>query len=136
MKNDQTLIVRQHKRHELSMPAVLTVDGGMVRFSPEAGIAASGLAATVSDLSAGGAALRCGHFLPRKTILKVAILNERGERSHPLLEARLRVQRVQMIDRRPTYALGCAFVDLDDGLRQRIEQVLTNIRAGDGGSPA
>ena len=127
MKSEQSLIVRQHQRHDLSMPAILTLEDA-VRFSPEAGVAASGLSATVTDMSAGGIALRCGHFLPRRCVLRVAILNDQAERSRPLVEARVRVQRVQMIDRRPTYAVGCAFTEADDALRARIESLLVEAR--------
>jgi len=62
-------------------------------------------------------------FVPRRSILAVRILAP-TEAIQPLVELALRVQRVQMTDRRPAYLIGGAFENLLPDQRQVLQSII------------
>lgn len=69
----------------------------------------------VVDVSPGGVGVRLPIFLPKRTLIRLraaapgAAIGPAGEIDEPLLETICRVQRIDMIDRTPSYELGAAF---------------------------
>lgn len=125
MPSDFGLTVRRHERHALSLSALVSIGahpapliggedfgGGRVRFSPESGVSETGMRATIVDVGAGGVGFRSAHFLPRGAVLRVRILSEgTGASPQVPMDATVRVQRVTMLDRGPTYLYGTSFIE-------------------------
>lgn len=137
MPNDFGLTVRRHERHQLALPGLVSVSsqpapaigagdfrGGRLRFSPESGVKESGFPATVVDLGAGGLGFTSTHFLPRGALLRVRVLAEGGARSTTRLDVHVRVQRVTMIDRKPTYLFGVSFIEPNDGVLAAVQTLV------------
>lgn len=112
MEGDAALMVRRTVRHDVVLSATIAVapeHATTVRFSPAAGGRDGWLEVDVVDFSGGGVGLVTSVLLPRLTLLIVRVPNPGG--GPPLLEARCRVQRVSMTDRRPAYLIGTSFED-------------------------
>ncbi len=137
MPSDFGLTVRRHERHQLSLAGLVGVGqhpapaigvdgfvGGRLRFSPESGVSESGFPVTVVDLGAGGLGFTCAHFVPRGAILRVRVLGENGSHADLRLDATVRVQRVTMTDRKPTYLFGTSFVNPSAALQGRIKALI------------
>lgn len=137
MPSDFGLTVRRHERHLLSLPAVVAVAsppvpaigvegfaGGRLRFSPESGVSDNGSPAIVVDLGAGGLGFTSSNFLPRGALLRVRILGEGGSHANLRLDATVRVQRVTMTDRKPTYLFGTSFVDATPALLNAVNDLV------------
>lgn len=124
MPAESGLIIRRHERHELGLAAEVTLEGASaehVRFSSASG-ATDHVRAVVADLGEGGMGLRTTVFVPRRCLLRVRV---RGEGAPGVaLEATVRVQRVAMTDRAPTYLLGCSFVGADEAVRRAVARLL------------
>jgi hypothetical protein len=137
MPSDFGLTVRRHERHLLSLSALVGVAsnpvpaigvegfvGGRLRFSPESGVSDSGGPAKVVDLGAGGVGFTSTNFLPRGALLRVRILGEGGSHAKLRLDATVRVQRVTMTDRKPTYLYGTSFVDTSPTLLDEVNDLI------------
>jgi c-di-GMP-binding flagellar brake protein YcgR len=119
--------VRQFERHELENAATLRLHVDpehQLQFSTNAD-AAQGVPADLADLSAGGMGLRTKHFLPRGCTIKVSIETSRGL----IFNTRVRVQRVRMTDRDPTYMLGTKFDAEHKPTAEQMEALLADNRA-------
>jgi len=106
------LVVRQHERHTCSFPARGGIDAAQAE---QVGIAvqlagggAGETACTLTDVSHGGLGLRSAIFLPKTTRLQLHVDLADGQ---PPVHLALKVMRVAMVDRAPTYYLGTSFVD-------------------------
>lgn len=146
MAADYGLTVRRHERHSIALDALLNVVAGgsggpgaglnagtgAVRFSAESGVGEIGANARVVDLGAGGMGLSVSVFLPRGCMLRVRVLGAGGQISSPRLETMVRVQRVTMTDRRPTYLLGTSFADSTPSLQKKVAEILAEIAAQGG----
>jgi hypothetical protein len=109
VEQPDSLIVRKHSRLDVSLRCKVAIDEehkSLVRFTS----AGHGgwIDADVVDLSAGGLAFIAGVFIPKRCRVNVRILPA-DEAIEPLLEISIRVQRVQMTDRRPAYLIGGSF---------------------------
>ena len=139
MPSDFGLTVRRHERHLLSLPALVGVAsqpapvpaigvegflGGRLRFSPESGVSDTGAPAVVVDLGAGGLGFTSANFLPRGALLRVRVLGEGGSHANLRLDAAVRVQRVTMTDRKPTYLFGTSFVDATPALLDAVKELV------------
>ncbi len=137
MPSDFGLTVRRHERHLLSLSALVGVAsnpvpaigvegfvGGRLRFSPESGVSDSGAPAKVVDLGAGGVGFTSTNFLPRGALLRVRVLGEGGSHANLRLDATVRVQRVTMTDRKPTYLYGTSFVDMAPNLLDAVNDLV------------
>lgn len=138
MPSDFGLTVRRHERHALSLASTIVVashpqprigdaefSGGALKFSAESGVGDHGAAATVVDLGAGGIGALTKVFYPRGAILRVRVLDDRGSASTPDLDVLVRVQRIAMVDRAPTYLLGTSFVDPGPSLAESVQRVVS-----------
>ncbi|MBU6413027.1 MAG: PilZ domain-containing protein [Planctomycetes bacterium] len=109
MEQSDSLIVRRHSRLDVSLRCKIAIDQehrALVRFTS----AGHGgwIDADVVDLSSGGLAFMTGVFIPKRCRVNVRIVAA-DEALAPLIEIAVRVQRVQMTDRRPAYLIGGSF---------------------------
>lgn len=138
MPSDFGLTVRRHERHQLALPGMVSVSlqpapaigvegfrGGRLRFSPESGVNESGFPAKVVDLGAGGLGFTSPHFLPRGALLRVRVLSEGGTQGVNRLDVNVRVQRVTMIDRKPTYLFGVSFIEPSAGVLASVQALIS-----------
>jgi hypothetical protein len=80
------------------------------------------------DLSMGGAGLRSPLFFPLTTKLVLTITPPEGLGDDPV-QVGLKVQRVIMLDRTPTYYLGTAFEGLTPKQSELISAMLADLKA-------
>lgn len=109
MEQADTLIVRRHSRMDVSLRCKVSIDDehkGLVRFTS----AGHGgwIDADVVDMSSGGLAFIVGAFIPKRCKVNVRILSA-ADAVSPILDIAIRIQRVQMTDRRPAYLIGGSF---------------------------
>ncbi|MFT3686435.1 MAG: PilZ domain-containing protein [Phycisphaerales bacterium] len=122
------LVVRQHERLTCALAAEATVapeHQGPIALSPLAADASGKFAPTVTDISRGGIGLRTKVFLPKQARLSVTITDPAVGTP---ITATVRVQRVVMTDRTPTYDIGTAFVDPSAALLQAVAAAAGKIR--------
>ncbi len=124
MTTQEPLAIRRHSRLDVSLRGKFMIAPeykSIVRFT------ASGpggwLDADIIDLSEGGLAFMSTVFVPRRSIIVVRVLGP-TESITPLVELSLRVQRVQMTDRRPAYLIGGAFENLTPEHRQALHTIV------------
>lgn len=127
------LTVRHAKRHVIALPCELSVAPAhqkLVQFSPQSGSARGVISATLVDASAGGVGASSPLFVPRMTLVLVRALLP-SDRDTPIFEAVMRLQRVVMTDRTPTYLLGLAFEHHDVASVEHAQRFLARLEAGD-----
>ncbi len=121
----QGLRVRFAKRHDVALESELWIDShhvDQVHFSPAAGDRAR---AVLVDVSHGGVGIVSTMFVPRGSLLHFRALDPIDDNKPPLLEARFRVRRSRMTDRRPGYLLGGTFEDDRADFDERLMRFLT-----------
>jgi hypothetical protein len=135
-QNDNNLVVRQHERLSCGLHAEVFVaeEHAEKLVLTAAATGAGGIVpAIVSDLSHGGLGLRCKVFFPKGVRLVVRVLDaEPGVGVFPnvLMQAIIRVQRVQMSDRKPTYYTGGSFVSEGEEFAQCVNRLMHRVREG------
>ena len=134
------LTVRQHEREGIQVPVELIVGGpsaAQVRFSPSSNArAANTIRGEAVDVSSGGMGLRCRHFVARmcEGLLRVYApgASRTGDDSSAegelMFEQKIKVRRVTLIGREPTYSLGVAFVDPTPDLDRRIDELFSRLQ--------
>lgn len=128
MTEENDLMVRRFERHELVLPAILSVapeHQSLVRFNPSICERDGWIPATLADISPGGLGLITGVFIPRMSLVRVRIL--RGQDERQVLDVKVRMQRICMTDRRPAYLLGTAFVELNDEQKGVIQSITSEL---------
>ena len=128
MSVEKDLMVRRHERHELVLPAILSVapeHKSLVRFNPSICERDGWVPATLTDISPGGLGLITHVFIPRMSLVRVRIMRGEGERQ--VLDVKVRLQRVCMTDRRPAYLLGTAFFELSDEQRSVVQAITAEL---------
>lgn len=140
------LTVRQYEREHVRLPIELTIcseHSAQVRFSQSSSAAGQhkikGLAV---DLSPGGMGIQSRQFIPRMsegTIrLYEPVAGGEGAVNDPaptklLFEHRVKVRRVYLQDREPTYAIGLAFISPQPGIEKTIVSLLERFASAPGG---
>lgn len=107
----ESLVVRQHERVSCALAAEIGVSADhaeKVVLSRSVADANGRVNATATDVSRGGMGLRSGTFFPKHGLLTVKVKECPG-RGAGEWEATVRVERVCMVDRGPTYYLGTSF---------------------------
>ncbi|MBL8758176.1 MAG: hypothetical protein JNK35_07090 [Phycisphaerae bacterium] len=141
---DQTgqLAVRQHERLQCRLRAWVSVAGESAeRVVIGGGEAAAGsasgggggvgnggareIACEMIDCSAGGLGLRCGVFLPKACRVVVRVETGGGG----AIEVGGRVQRVAMVDRKPTYYFGASLTGEGPEHQRRMAGLMEAARA-------
>lgn len=127
MASEQGLTVRHSQRHEVALEAEVRIaseHSGHVRLAPASGVRGDRLAVTIVDISAGGLGVMSNVFLPRACLVEIRAADPKNPHGPPMLETAARVQRVTMVDRRPGYLIGLAFVRRDDALEDALDRLL------------
>lgn len=117
------LVVRQHERYRCAVSAELVVASGSeraVRLSASARGTTGSVAATLADCSRGGLGLVTKAYFPPTCLVVVRV----RDGQEPVLEFTVRVQRVRMQDRSPTYYVGAAFEEDGAGHAERVAEFL------------
>ncbi len=144
MSSQSGLRVRQHHRREIELPVEFVVAEeyrDQVRFSAQSSaIDDHTLRGTSVDISPGGMGFMCRQFLPRQCegLLRVFDPMPVGMRADgtPILEVafeqRVKVRRVQMTSREPTYFIGVSFADPDNVDPDIGDRIMLLKQAGEG----
>ncbi len=126
---NEPLVIRQHERYTCRLDAQLSVEAAhadKVVYSRAAADADGIVPVTAVDVSSGGMGIETTTFIPRTCVLRVRIGG--GEEPGEGVETSVRVQRVLMTDRKPTYYVGTAFVDSGPAHEQRVSQLISLAR--------
>lgn len=127
---DSGLIVRRSVRYEISMPGRLRVashHADALGFAKGVCGENRWIDVSIIDFAAGGLGFILEVFLPRNVDLELEIPSFLPGDEGTLLSCTVRVQRVQMTDRRPAYKVGAAFVDTNDRVTNEIEAMLDRL---------
>lgn len=122
---DSGLIVRRSVRFEISLPARMRIaahHADAISFAKGVCGENRWIDISVIDFAEGGLGFMTDVFLPRQVDLEIEIPSGSGEEIY--LNCQLRVQRVQMTDRRPGYKIGGAFINLVPETEAQIESML------------
>lgn len=122
---DSGLIVRRSVRFEISLPARMRIaahHADAISFAKGVCGENRWIDISVIDFAEGGLGFMTDVFLPRQVDLEIEIPSGSGEEVY--LNCQLRVQRVQMTDRRPGYKIGGAFINLVPETEAQIESML------------
>lgn len=118
------LAVRHHTRYLCDLPVRL----GIAAVSAPAVRLASAIdgrvPAQLVDLSKGGVGLRTGMFFPIDCCLTVVLAGH----DCPPLEATVRIRRIGMTDRKPTYYIGASFENPSAATQAEIGRLLQWLR--------
>ena len=123
------LAVRGSARYECSLDAQLAVGSEHARLvKPDKSAPGAGgpVRAVVVDLSLGGAGFRSPLFFPRTARVSMTLI---PPGKTVAIVAELRVRRVMMLDRAPTYYIGAGFEGLTPEQSQAILEVLAHLKA-------
>ena len=110
----QDLTVRQHARYPCNFTAQVAIAASCtdkVRLSRAVGSTATGLTATVIDVSHAGVGLSSKVYLPIGCVLNMTI--HPADNGPPMVVVST-IARVIMIDRTPTYQLGTLLESVDE----------------------
>lgn len=119
--------VRQHQRYVCNMAAATRFDEGDARrlkLSPEASTSATAMACQLIDASRGGVGFSSRVYLPPSLRLIVSL-----KVAGIMQEVKVRVQRVRMLDRTPTYYIGTSFVGTGEEHTRVVESLLSQCAA-------
>jgi len=117
-----SLTVRQNRRREIAIAAHVSVaakHAEIVRLSPGAATRAGWFDATVVDASEGGLGFVGELFVPKGCLVSIDIRNPLNT-EESLLNAQMRIKRLQMIDRRPGYLVGGIYEQNTDDFISRL----------------
>lgn len=132
------LTVRQHKRESIDLPVQFIVDEthrAQVRFTVSStAVNQNTIQGIATDLSKGGLGMESLLFLPRLCEGVIRIFHRTDDdlnpktiqESMPVIEARVKVQRVVLSSHEPTYAIGMSFLDPPPDLHERISKLCVN----------
>jgi hypothetical protein len=123
-----SLIVRQFERVRCALPAESSITTEHSKTVVLSAMAADGngtFPVTVVDISKGGLGLKSTVFIPKLARLSVIIADPQGREAATLVN--IRIQRVVMIDRTPTYELGGPFLDPTPQLASQIAALINRV---------
>jgi hypothetical protein len=125
MSSTADLSVRQHERHPCDVAAGMLVSGQSVDAVKLVKTGAGGAPGRVVDFSRGGLGLSSTVYFPLTCHLRVSIPDNAGGS----IKIDLRVQRVAMLDRTPTYYIGTSFDATTPEQQKAVAGVLAHFRA-------
>lgn len=124
------LIVRRSVRFEISLPAKIRV----ASYHAESLNFAKGICGEdrwievdLIDFASGGLGFITHVYFPRNVDIELQLPDFEDPSRPSLLNCFMRVQRVQMTDRRPAYQIGCSFIELNDAANQQIDGLLNRL---------
>lgn len=135
MKQTSTLTTRRHVRESISLSVELSICAEhrtQVKFSSSSSAREPHVVeGRAIDISSGGMGIACSQFLPRMCEGSVRIFDKTpigtARDGTPIydiaFEHRVKVRRVYLTGREPSYSLGVAFVDPEPDLARRITEL-------------
>lgn len=129
-QNSNDLSVRQYKRYQCDLASLVRIDdadAAAVQFSPMASASPRSVESRVTDTSHGGLGLSSAVYIPPGTRL-VVVLGTGQSAS----EFQVRVQRVRMTDRKPTFYIGTAFSGTSAEQSANVEALLARCAQAEG----
>jgi len=126
--------VRQHQRYQCNIAAAVRfdeADARRVKLSPEASTSATTVACQLIDASRGGVGFSSKVYLPPSIRLVVSL-----KVSGIVQEVRVKVQRVRMLDRTPSYYIGTSFIGTSEEHGRVVEALLAECAQMEGKASA
>ncbi len=130
MSQDRGLIIRHAQRHEIALPCELVMavaHESAVRLSAKVSLVNGRVGATLVDASAGGLGVLSEVFFPKQSLVDLRVLRAGDSSASPIFETTLRVKRVVMTDRQPTYLIGLSFEHHDEPSMRRVQEFLASL---------
>ena len=124
---DSGLIVRRSVRFEISLPARMRVaahHADALSFAKGVCDEDRWIDVNIIDFAEGGLGFMAEVFVPRQVDLEIQVPSQEGSEKQIYLSCQIRVQRVQMTDRRPGYKVGGEFINLTPEVESQIEKML------------
>lgn len=125
------LVVRRTERFEISLPARVRVamhHMDSVQFAKGVTDSDRWIDIEVTDFGLGGVGFVSDLILPRELDLELEIFDIGDQSDQVMMSCQMKVRRVQMIDRRPAYLLGCAFGTIDEETQSGIDLLITRLQ--------
>ncbi len=121
------LIVRRTERFEISLPSKVRV--GMqhldqVQFAKGVVDEHRWMVVELVDFAEGGIGFVSDTFFARGLHLEIAVPGFGAHAGETMLRCEMQVKRVQMTDRRPSYLVGCAFVNVEEDTQSAIDRLI------------
>lgn len=136
--NGDQLVIRQHERFHCRLDAHARVPDDLhehVALARTVGDGTGNIDVVISDCSRGGLGLQSHIFIPRGCRLKVRLKNTAPDSTDPI-EVLVRVQRVTMTDRAPTYYVGVSFVGTSPAHEKAVAALFEVAKSGQVAPPA
>lgn len=135
----ESLVVRTHQRVRCTLAGhaeIATEHASLIVLSTNAVDSAGALPGSIVDVSRGGFAFRTKVYLPKQARLVITITDPLAadEEFRPARSAQVKVMRVVMVDRAPTYELGTAFVGASPAQIEATSRLIAHIIAAQGGA--
>jgi hypothetical protein len=127
MSENPGLVIRRHRRHDIALDAEVSIapeHAQAVRFAPAVGGRRGQISTVLVDVSSGGLGVISTVFIPRGALAFIRVRNPAMPDAPPVLDAKVRVQRVTMTDRRPGYLIGASFADTSADFVQQFERFM------------
>ena len=125
------LVVRRTERFEMSLPARIRVAMQhleSVQFAKGVTDDDRWIGIDITDFGLGGVGFVTDLILPRSLDLELQIYDS-GDRSDEIMvSCQMQVRRVQMVDRRPAYLLGCAFGEIDEETQSGLDSLIERLQ--------
>jgi hypothetical protein len=124
------LIVRRSARFEISLPARMRVaayHADVLGFAKGVCGQDRWIDINVIDFGGGGLGFMAEVYLPRLVDLEIEIPNTENPEAEPMLSCQIRVQRVQMTDRRPGYKIGGSYINVEPSVQMQINEMLERL---------
>lgn len=126
MHLNSSLTTRRYERDNVDRPVEFIVaqeHRTQVKFSAaSAAASAHVLHGRARDVSSGGIGIECAQFLPRMCEGTLRVFDDSG--GQVLFEHRVKVRRMYMVDREPTYSVGMAFVAPEADISERVAELI------------
>jgi len=128
---NSSLTTRQFERDDINLPVELTIvpeHRSQVTLSATAAASSSHVISGIAhDISPGGVGIECSQYLPRMCEGVLRVFDNSNSTHTVIFEHRVKVRRVYMTSRQPTYSLGLAFVSPDPDIPDRVADLLASL---------
>jgi|GEM_PF-3330411 len=128
--NKDGLTVRHDVRRNVALLCELSIAKDHQRavcLSAKACAADGRITAMIIDASEGGLGVTTSVFIPLRTIVTMSVSFRDSDRAQTTCMAPMRIKRVIMTDRAPTYELGLSFHCPDEETQEQIHKFLGSV---------
>ena len=124
------LVVRRTERFEISLPARIRVAMQhieSVQFAKGVTDDDRWINIDITDFGLGGVGFVTNLILPRALDLELQIFDIGEQSDQIMVNCQMKVKRVQMVDRRPGYLIGCAFGEMSDEAQVGLDSLIDRL---------